>query len=425
MRAPPIPASYESVTMSELAAEAVARASTYADDQGLHTLLSRLRARGPLHRIESDDYDPFWLVTRHADILAIEKDAARFINAPRQALLSLKQQAATRALSGGANAGQMMRNVAGMDGDDHRAYRDIAQSYFTPKGLTEVVRGIEALASDFVDRMAQSGGEGDFARIAMSFPLRVIMQMLGVPPEDEPMMLRMTQQTLTSEDPDFQVEGGPLAALMEAFGHFAAIVTDRRANPQSDLSTVIANARINGEYLPMPDILGYFFVVATAGHDTTSYAMTGGMLALLENPSEWEKLRADPSLLPNAVEEILRWTTPVKHFCRTAAEDCELHGNRIRKGDILMLNYPSANRDEDVFQEPFQFRIDRKPNRHLAFGTGPHVCLGQYLARFELVSFFRELISRTDHIELAGIPRRVEGTFVGGVKHLPIRYHIR
>ena len=126
-----------------------------------------------------------------------------------------------------------------------------------------------------------------------------------------------------------------------------------------------------------------------------------------------------------AVEEILRWTTPVKHFCRTATEDCELHGNRIRKGDIMMLNYPSANRDEDVFGDPFQFRIDRKPNRHLAFGTGPHVCLGQYLARFELVSFFRELLGRVDHIELAGTPRRTEGSFVSGVKYLPVRYQMR
>ena len=188
---------------------------------------------------------------------------------------------------------------------------------------------------------------------------------------------------------------------------------------------MIANARINGEYLPIPDILGYFFVVSTAGHDTTSYALSGGMLAFLENPAEWEKLRADPSLLPSAVEEILRWTTPVKHFCRTATEDCELHGNRIRKGDIMMLNYPSANRDEDVFGDPFQFRIDRKPNRHLAFGTGPHVCLGQYLARFELVSFFRELLGRVDHIELAGTPRRTEGSFVSGVKYLPVRYQMR
>ena len=415
----------DNVAANDLPSEAIARASTYADDDALHALLTRLRTTEPLHRIEAEGYEPFWLVTRHADILAIEKDTARFINAPRQALLSLKQQARTRTSAGDADAGQMMRNVAGMDGPDHRAYREIAQGYFTPKGLTDVIVSIEALARDYVDRMADLGGECDFAQIAMPFPLRVIMQMLGVPPEDEPMMVRLTQQTLTSEDPDFQQEGGPIAALMEEFGHFAAIVADRRANPRNDLSSVIANALINGEYLPVQDILGYFFVVATAGHDTTSYAMTGGLLALLENPSEWEKLRADPALLPNAVEEILRWTSPVKHFCRTATEDCELHGNRIRQGDILMMNYPSANRDEDVFNDPFQFRIDRKPNRQLAFGTGPHVCLGQYLARFELISFFRELISRTESIELAGVPRRVEGSFVGGIKYLPIRYRIR
>jgi len=410
---------------AELLPEAMARASTYARDEALHDLLARLRSQAPLHRIETEDYEPFWLVTRHADILAIEKDVDRFINAPRQALLSLPQQAATRALSGGAEPGQMMRNVAGMDGMDHRAYRDIVQSYFTPKGLAEVVRGIDGLARDYVDRMAGHNGECDFAQIAMSFPLRVIMQMLGVAPEDEPMMLRMTQQTLTSEDPEFRQEGGPLAALMEAFGHFGAIVADRRVNPRSDLASVIANAKIHGDYLPMPDILGYFFAVSTAGHDTTSYALTGGMLAFLEHPEAWEKLRADPSLMPSAVEEVLRWTTPVKHFCRTATQDCEMHGQQIRAGDIIMLSYPSANRDADLFDDPFAFRIDRKPNRHLAFGTGPHHCLGQHLARFELAAFFRELLGRVDHIELAGTPRRTEGSFVSGVKYLPVRYQMR
>ena len=411
-----------SPAMDQLPAEAVALASTYADDIRLQQLLARLRLERPIHRIENPKFEPFWLITRHADILSIEKDSVRFINAPRQALLSLKRLAATPAP---ADGGQMMRNVAGMDGEDHRAYREITQAYFTPKGLTDVVRGIEDLARDYIDRMAGMGGECDFSQIAMSFPLRVIMQMLGVPEQDEPMMLRMTQQTLTSEDPEFQQEGGPLAALMEAFRHFAATTADRRAHPRDDLASVIANARIAGEYLPVPDVLGYFFVISTAGHDTTSYALSGGMLAFLESPGEWVKLKADPSLLPNAVEEILRWTTPVKHFCRTATEDCELHGNQIKAGDILVLNYPSANRDDDAFEDPAVFRIDRKPNRHLAFGTGPHVCLGQYRARFELTSFFRELLARTDHIELAGIPRRAEGSFVGGVKHLPVRYTMR
>jgi len=207
--------------------------------------------------------------------------------------------------------------------------------------------------------------------------------------------------------------------------YFQRFIADRRANPRDDLGSLVANARIDGEYLPERDVFGYFLIIATAGHDTTSYAITGGMLALLQNPDELAKLRADPSLLPTAIEEILRWTTPVKHFCRTATEDRDVAGQPVREGDLLLLSYPSANRDEDVFPDADSFRIDRRPNRQIAFGTGPHVCLGQYLARLELTSIIREFLDRVEHAELAGEPRFVESTFVGGVKYLPIRYTMR
>ena len=188
---------------------------------------------------------------------------------------------------------------------------------------------------------------------------------------------------------------------------------------------MVANARIDGELLADRDVFGYFNIIATAGHDTTSYSLTGGMLAFLQNPDQLAKLRADPALMPLAVEEVLRWTAPVKHFCRTAVRDCTVAGQQIKAGDYLLLSFPSGSFDEKVYEDPFNFRIDRKPNRHLAFGTGPHVCLGQYLARFELQSFFRELLDRVEHIELAGEPRFVEGSFVGGVKYLPVRYTMK
>ena len=177
--------------------------------------------------------------------------------------------------------------------------------------------------------------------------------------------------------------------------------------------------------LPDRDVFGYFNIIATAGHDTTSYALTGGMLAFMQYPEQLAKLRADPALMPLAIEEILRWTTPVKHFCRTATEDCKVAGKAIKAGDHFLFSFPSGSFDEEIYDDPTSFRIDRKPNRHLAFGTGPHVCLGQYLARFELQSFFRELINRVEHIELNGEPRFVEGSFVGGVKYLPVRYTMK
>lgn len=273
--------------------------------------------------------------------------------------------------------------------------------------------------------MVDAGDSCNFARLAMNYPLRVIMSLLGIPEKDEPMMLAMTQQTLSGDDPEFNKQGeGGLKAVLDLREYFMDYIERLRANPQDNLASIIANARIDGELLPARDVFGYFIITATAGHDTTSYAISGGMLALLEHPEEMAKLRANPALLPTAVEEILRWTTPVKHFCRTAAEDCVVAGRSIRKGDIILLAYPAANRDGKSFEAPFEFRVDRRPNRQLAFGTGPHVCLGQYLARLELSCFFGELLARFEHIELAGPARFVEGHFVGGVKDLPIRYRI-
>lgn len=410
---------------STLPIEAIADARTFTDPAVLNALLARIRKTDPLPYIEAEDYPPFWLVSRHSDIMEVERNPARFVNAPRQVIFPLSYEAQARAASGGVETAAVMRNLVLMDGEDHKAYRDITQSYFTPKGLASIVSDIENLAKEFIGRMDEADGEIDFADMAMAFPLRVIMTMLGVPQEDEPLMMRLTQQTLSSQDPEFQAKGGARAAMMEMFSYFKDIIDALRITPDDTLASVVANARVDGELLSDRDVFGYFNIIATAGHDTTSYALTGGMLAFMQYPEQLEKLRADPALMPLAIEEILRWTTPVKHFCRTATEDCEVAGKAIKAGDHFLLSFPSGSFDEAVYEDPYIFRIDRKPNRHLAFGTGPHVCLGQYLARFELQSFFRELLNRVEQIELAGEPRFVEGSFVGGVKYLPVRYTMK
>jgi cytochrome P450 len=370
---------------------------------------------------------PFWLVTRHADIVAIEMDSERFINQPRQAILPLAYEERARQLTGGSGYQDMMRNLVAMDGQEHRVYRAITQSHFLAKALGAIRNDIDRLAVEFVDRMEAIGNACDFsADIATWYPLRVIMTILGVPPKDEALMLRLTQQSLTSQDPEFQKKTGSGSHWMtEMLTYFRPIIAARRANPVDDIASVIANATIDGEYLPERDVFGYFVILATAGHDTTSYTLAGGLLALLQNPDEFARLRANPSLVPSAVDEMIRWTTPVRHFCRTATADGEIAGKAYRMGDIFLLSYPSANRDEAVFDEPFAFRIERKPNRHLAFGTGPHLCLGQHLAKLELTSFLNEFLARIDHIELAGEPRFVEATFVGGAKSVPVRYSFR
>jgi len=413
------------MSVSTLPVEAIANPRTFTDPAALHGLLSRIRQTDPLPFIEADDYLPFWLVSRHTDIMEVERNATQFINGPRQALLPQSYEMQARAAAGGQDTSAIMRNLILMDGAEHKAYREITQSFFTPKGLFAVKSTIDALAREFISRMNQPEGEIDFAEVAMAFPLRVIMSMLEVPTEDEPMMMRLTQQTLSSQDPEFQTEGGARRAMLEMYDYFKKIIDRLRANPTDSLASVISNARIDGELLADRDVFGYFNITATAGHDTTSYALTSGMLAFLQNPGELARLRADPALMPLAVEEVLRWTTPVKHFCRTAVNDCVVAGKNVKAGDLLLLSYPSGSFDETIYEDPFTFRIDRRPNRHLAFGTGPHVCLGQYLARIELTSFFSELLARVEHLELAGEPRIVEGSFVGGVKYLPVRYRLR
>jgi cytochrome P450 len=405
-----------------LPVEAIADARTFTDPAALNSLLARIRKTDPLPYVEAEDHAPFWLVSRHSDILEVERNAKQFISDPRQAILPLSYEAKARDAAGGGEMRDFMRNVIMMDGEEHRANREITQSYFTPKGLSGIIGDIESLAEEFIGRMDKAEGEIDFADVAMAFPLRVIMTMLGVPPEDEPLMMRLTQQTLSSQDPEFHAKGGARGAMMEMFVYFKKMIDAKRVTPDNTLGSVIANARINDELLSDRDVFGYFNIIATAGHDTTSYSLTGGMLALLQHPEQLAKLRADPALMPLAVEEILRWTNPVKHFVRTAVDDYVLAGKQVKAGDYLLLSFPSGSFDEDVYDDPYTFRIDRKPNRHLAFGHGPHVCLGQYLARFELQSFFRELLKRVKQIELAGTPRFVEGSFVGGVKYLPVHY---
>ena len=406
-------------------AEAIVDPKLFANFEQLNLLLRDLRKEERLPRVEPEGFEPFWLAVHHEDIVAIEKASTLFLSAPRQPLFSLAHQEASRKAGGGQDSSHFVRNITGMDGEEHKAYRDISQAFFTPKGMEAVAGNVDALAKLYIDRMAEADGECDFARVAMNYPLRVVMSLLGIPEADEAMMLAMTQQTLSGDDPDFNKEGtAGLAAVLNVREYFINYINELRANPQGNLASVIANARIGGELLPERDVFGYFFIAATAGHDTTSYAISGGLLALLEHPAELAKLRANPRLLHTAVEEILRWTTPVKHFCRTAAEDCQVAGKSIRKGDIILLSYPSANRDEDSFDAPFEFRVDRRPNRQLAFGTGPHVCLGQYLARLELTCIFRELLARIEDIEMTGPARFVEGSFVGGVKELPIRYRV-
>lgn len=408
------------------AAKVLADPTAYADDARLHAALTQLRADNPVAWVDNPPYRPFWAITKHADIMAIERDNNLFISAPRPLLATA---AADDMAKEQLEAGMGLRTLIHMDDPHHRKVRAIGADWFRPKAMRDLKVRVDQLAKRYVDRMREIGPECDFVtEIAVHFPLYVIMSLLGLPEEDYSRIHMLTQEMFGGDDEEYQrgksLEDG-LAVLLDFFSYFSKLTASRRANPTDDLASAIANGRIDGEPLSDVDTASYYVIVASAGHDTTKDAISGGLHALIENPSELARLREQPELMGTAVEEMIRWSTPVKEFMRTATADTTVRGVPIAEGESVYLAYVSGNRDEDVFADPFRFDVGRDPNKHLAFGYGVHFCLGAALARMEMNSLFTELLSRLESIELAGTPELSATTFVGGLKHLPIRYSLR
>lgn len=399
----------------------------WSDEQGIHNQLQWLRANDPLRFVEPEGFDPFWCVTKYDHIKEIESKKSIFINDPRPTLGPKGIQEMVQALTGRKH---LVRSLVQMDEPDHMKYRMLTQGWFMGANLRKLQSMVDALAVKYIDKLVDMDGECDFVKdVAIWFPLRVIMSILGVPEEDEGLMLKLTQELFGSTDPDNQRSFEPedfFQVVHDFEAYFNELTKARRANPTDDVASLIANAEINGQPIPELDANGYYIIIATAGHDTTSASTAGGLLALLENPAEMAKLRADPEgLMPTAIDEMIRWVTPVRHFMRTATEDYQIGGKTIKAGESVILWYPSANRDEDIFTDAYQFKVDRSDAKQIAFGFGAHVCLGQHLARMEMSALYRELLKRVDTIELAGEPQYVQSTFVGGLKSLPIRYTLK
>jgi cytochrome P450 len=322
----------------------------------------------------------------------------------------------------------MLRTLIHVDDPEHRDLRGVTSEWFLPKNLSKLDARLAELSKRYVDKMESLGGECDFAQdIAMHLPLNVILDILGLPESDYPRMLKLTQELFGSSDEELRRGSSPedlIAVIQDFFAYFTKVTEERRLSPTVDLASAVANGKINGEELTMMQTISYYVIAATAGHDTTASAIAGGLQALIENPDQMEKLKKDPSLVSTAADEIIRWVTPVKHFMRTAIEDYTISGVTIKKGESVLLAYPSANRDEEVFDKPNVFDISRSPNKHLAFGFGVHYCLGAMLARMEIKAILTELIPRLKSVELAGEPSLMKTLFVGGLKHLPIRYEM-
>ncbi|MFN2425802.1 MAG: cytochrome P450 [Candidatus Binatia bacterium] len=385
-----------------------------------HAEWTYLRRHAPVFWYDRPNVDPFWAITKHADIVELSKQPERFLNEPRIAVFTNEIPPPKE---------RAVRHLLNMDPPDHRVYRNVSSRQFTPRvvqGLEEKVQRITREALDAAGTRATC----DFVQdVSAPITIAVIAEMLGVPAADRSLLFRWTNEIIAPLDPEFQREGGAeetfTQSRMELFSYFQDLVEQRRASPRNDIVSVVATGTVNDKPLEVMELLSYYFLLVVAGNETTRNAMTGGLLAFLENPGEWQKLKANPGLMDSAVEEIVRWTTPVIQFCRTATQDYVLRGQTLRAGQNVCLFYPSANRDEDVFEDPFRFRIDRSPNDHIGFGRGEHVCLGAHLARLELRCAFEQLTARLESMEIAGRIERVRSSFVGGIKRVPIRWELR
>jgi cholest-4-en-3-one 26-monooxygenase len=385
-----------------------------------HETWTQLRAVAPVARVEAPGYEPFWAITKHADILQIASQPLRFSSA----------RGITLARSG-APPVPPSEILVMIDPPRHGRMRRVVNARFTPRAVRGRSDDVERIALDVLDSAASSeSGEGDFVeRIAAPFPLAVIAWIIGVPSDDWELLFRWTNEVIGKDDPEYRLAGETPGQTMkrargELRGYFERLVEQRRNDPRDDLLSELLRGTVDGEPLTGEQLISYCELFVEAGNETTRNAISGALLTFTEHPAEWEKLRGSTELLPDGVEEILRWVSPISHFTRVATEDCEIRGIEIAAGDQLALYFASANRDEDVFDDPFAFRVDRRPNPHLAFGFGEHFCLGAHLARVEIETIFRHLLTRLESFELSGHVERLKSAVNGSIKRLPLRYRL-
>jgi len=382
-----------------------------------HAAWTRLRAEAPVAYFAPPGYEPFWAVTKHADVVQVASQPVRFSNEHGLVLGPL-----------GAPT-QPTEMVVTLDPPRHGPLRRVAMRRFTPRAMRLRHDEIERIAVEVLDEAAtgDSAGEFDFVeRIAAPLPIAVISWILGVPRDDRQLLFRWTNEVIGKDDPEFRRPGETpdqtlRRARGELHGYLNDLIEQRRREPGDDIVSHLISAEIDGSPLTEKQLLNYCELIVEAGNETTRNAISGGLLAFSEHRGEWQRLAEHPELLPSASEEILRWVSPIIHFVRTATEDCELNGIRINSGEKVALFYASANRDEEVFDDPFEFRVDRRPNPHVAFGFGEHFCMGAHLARVELETIFRHLLTRFEWFELTGPAERLNSAVNGGIKHLPLR----
>ena len=412
------------------------------EENTYHETLRMLRHEAPVSwHPETEMSNGFWSITKYEDIRFVSRNPNLFISSKGIAGPGLRPEVLEALMAEDPEAAKRQQAAGGavsiitMDPPRHVKMRRLVNKGFTPRAVNAMEDKIREITNTILDRVAAKG-ECDFVLdVASQLPLAVICGMMGLEEKHWPMMFELTNKVLGSGDPEYQTdipeeERGTGAAARQTgmmgrnqmIAFFAQKLAEVRANPGTDLVSILVESEVEGEKLTEFDILAFCFLLILAGNETTRNAISGGLQVLCEHPDEKAKLLADMSLIEPAVEEILRWTSPLHHMSRTATADVEIRGQQIREGDRVLMWYPSANRDEEVFADPYRFDITRSPNEHLAFGIGEHFCLGAGFARKELKVMFEELFRRFPDIEVSGPPERLRSNFINGVKHLPVSF---
>jgi cytochrome P450 len=389
-----------------------------------HLAFAHMRREEPVAWVEDGEGEGFWALTKHADISAVSRDYGRFTAARG---IRIEQMAPDEL--------EARRTMMEFDPPQHSRLRRLVQPGFTPKVVATYEAAFRILAGQVLDTMLPIG-EFDFVtEIARELPIRLLCRLLGVPESDAGRLVGWGDQMISNADPEYtpvvidKVDSEEYRLLpfrspaaLEVFRYAEGVALERRNNPADDIITVLLTAEPDGQRLTDLEFKNFFTLMMVAGNETTRHTISHGLTYLVDHPDQMEQLRGDPeSLSATATEEILRASSVTMHFRRTAVEDVEIRGRTIRAGDRVVMWYPSANYDEEVFEDPFRFDIRRRPNDHLTFGTGRHFCLGASLARLEVRVVFEELLKRVSSVELTSEPDRLRSNFINGIKHLPVR----
>jgi cholest-4-en-3-one 26-monooxygenase len=380
-----------------------------------HAWLAHLRRHDPVHWQDEPGGPGFWAVTRYGDCVTVNRDYERFSSAAQ----------GTMPFELGADeVAQQSLMMLNMDPPLHTRYRRLVNKGFTPRTVRDLEESTRRSTDAIIDSVIEKG-EADFvSQLSAELPLQVIAELLGVPQEDRHRVFDWSNRMVGNEDPEYQDQAGlALDAAMELYAYAAELFGKKRIDPHADLMSVLTGVEVEGERLSDLELELFFLLLTVAGNETTRNLMSGAMHAFFQNPAQWQRLLADRSLLPSAVDEMLRFVSPVMNFRRTAMCDLELSNTRLAAGDKVVFFHTSANRDEDVFTDPDTFDIGRDPNPHIAFGGGgPHFCLGTNLARMEIRVMFGRLLDRMPDIRQDGDVQRLQSQFINGVKHLPVAF---